>query len=138
MTPTEAVLQAALDTRPRAAELRLELAAHLEEIGDERAEGYRVLGLLGRYPTFWRAEDAVDNKDAYCWQHANIFRSDGYGDSDGCTIGKSWFDAIRGYRPESRKYRNFNTRREAEDAAALAWPTLSPADQMIINVAVIM
>lgn len=52
MTETEAALQAAIDANPLTG-LRMILADHLDEIGDVRADGYRVLDLLGRWPTKW-------------------------------------------------------------------------------------
>ena len=56
MTETEAALQAAIDANPLTG-LRMILADHLDEIGDVRADGYRVLDLLGRWPTKWANED---------------------------------------------------------------------------------
>lgn len=52
MTETEAALQAAIDANPLTG-LRMILADHLDEIGDARADGYRVLDLLGRWPKLW-------------------------------------------------------------------------------------
>jgi uncharacterized protein (TIGR02996 family) len=50
MTDTEKALQLHLDNHPDDWQCRLVLADHLEEIGDERADGYRALGLLKKYP----------------------------------------------------------------------------------------
>jgi hypothetical protein len=52
VTNIEAAIQKQLDDNPAWHHGRLVLADHLDDIGDPRAEGYRILGRRGLYPYF--------------------------------------------------------------------------------------
>ncbi len=119
MTDIERGLQAALDADPSNSLIRLVLADHLEEIGDDRAEGYRVLGELWKVP-------ARFGKDGTGWYADRLRR----GTPPVTYLADCWFDQL-----PTRKVgwwwagstQLYDTRRETEDLAALAFATL-PAD----------
>jgi uncharacterized protein (TIGR02996 family) len=113
VTETEAAIQAWLDAHPDDGTARQHLADHLDDEGDERAAGYRELGRLGLvakyYPgahewTWWRPIPG--------WSEPHYLPDE-------------WWDELN---PTRRNYysreKNFHTRREAEDAAALAFARL--------------
>lgn len=115
---TEDDFQKALDARPDDHVTRLVFADWLEERDDPRAEGYRALGLLRKYPCYggsaevdfiWYANGAVV-------EHANI--------------GKLWVDALWEMSGDSPAEVYWPvkplSRREADDAAAIAFSKLSP------------
>jgi hypothetical protein len=77
----------------------------------ERAEGYRVLAQLGLRPESRRGQ--------WWWWGQGTFCAEPAGD-----LPMAWRQTIRQPMGFGARY---PTRREAEDAAALAWPTL-PAD----------
>ncbi len=91
----------------------------------ERAEGYRVLAQLDRVP--WKGLTAGG------WFYSNwTFSFDVLPNSgpDRSELAVEWLAAtglVKDSLPGSVRTRLFPTRREAEDAAALAWGTL-PAD----------
>lgn len=62
MTDTEKALQAAIDRDPTDWLARGALADYLEEIGDERAVGWRALNATGRVPWHW-----TGSKDKGWW-----------------------------------------------------------------------
>lgn len=105
MTETEAALQAAIDANPLTG-LRMILADHLDEIGDVRADGYRVLDLLGRWPTKW-ADGMIGY---YGCQTVEYFS---------CTMA---YLLPRPWRANWKAVRD--TRKEADDEAARLWAEL--------------
>lgn len=76
----------------------------------EMAEGYRVLAQLGWVPRYM-----ADFRDWTWWKYAPV----GAG-----SLPSEWFHRLTKPGPSWKVY---PTRREAEDAAALAWPTLPAA-----------
>lgn len=91
----------------------------------ERAEGYRVLAQLGRVPDF--------EAGRWVWWGQGFVMGSGEADS-WCPPGSpdslpwEWRQAVNGDRWEDETNgARYPTRREADDAAALAWGTL-PAD----------
>jgi hypothetical protein len=117
MTDTEAGLQARLDETPDDHWVRSILADYLEDIGDERAPGYRALAALGKWPKYFPGQSVRDGLEAWTWWWAMPKGRD--------YLPRSWWGEIKGYRPLFSGFKNFNTRRGAEDAAALAWAGLS-------------
>lgn len=122
---TEAAFQSALDAHPDDHFTRLVFADYLDECGDPRAEGYRVLAAFRCEPQHYTAEGSADRLEAYCFWNGsgfNVPRRDAYLPDD-------WFALLadhRAHRPHNN-YRNYNTRAECEDAAARAFVLLSPA-----------
>ena len=91
----------------------------------ERAEGYRVLAQLGRVP------DSEGGQWVW-WGQGFIMASGKAGGwlptKDPASLPWEWRQAVNGDRWEDETNgARYPTRREAEGAAALAWPTL-PAD----------
>ena len=117
MTETEAALQAAIDANPLTG-LRMILADHLDEIGDVRADGYRVLDLLGRWPTNWGVtEEGTDRVGYYVPDKTQL--------NDGREY---WIDYRFGTK-NGGGYRSFwlisgKNRRQADDEAARLWAEL--------------
>ncbi len=131
--------QRALDTNPGDWQTRLVFADWLQERGDSRAEGYRVLGQLRRLPTsafkktddrtpwhLWVVEDKVESLISTFGRKATTLRK--------AALPRDWCQAI--FEANEKAHLNFSggwcgyadTRREADDAAALAFAAL-PADR---------
>jgi uncharacterized protein (TIGR02996 family) len=112
---TEEDFQRALDANPEDHNTRLVFADWLEERGDPRAAGYRALGTVRKRSIYLNAE-SIRNR----WIFGTVTTRDQlkpYGD---CMVAEGWFKAIKcGDRTSMWKY--FFTRREAEDATALAF-----------------
>lgn len=134
MTDTERGLQTALDATPDDWGLRLILADHLAEIGDEREAGYRALAALRLNPCNaitvigkffkWAPHDTTE------WTRTEWPKKRAAAVSVWVTewnIGRHiphlWFDAIY---PRMWYFRN---RLDAEDKAAVAFAKLSARDQ---------
>jgi hypothetical protein len=123
MTETESHLQAAIDAAPLTG-LRMILADHLDEIGDERADGYRALEICGLWPYQWAGGKHWD----YTLGHPNDYQESQVktifdDEHAGMVI---WFDQ---FWPRSPKVFYAPSRREADDAAALGWAKLPPEVQ---------
>lgn len=110
---TEDDFQRLLDANPDDHHTRLVFADWLDDRGDPRAAGYRALGVADRGPRrsasgwYWYAR----------WPRVpDIRRGDGHS-----TLVGDWWDAAVG------KQKAFASRREAENAAALAFATLPAA-----------
>jgi hypothetical protein len=130
VTEIEVGLQAAIDAKPLTG-LRAILADHLDEIGDPRADGYRVLEWLGRWPSdefnyipdtdpappvgwaYWASSDDDDAEIAWQWWDCWAGR---------CRRRHGW--AGPGLPPAGILPYRARTRREADDWAALAWADL--------------
>jgi uncharacterized protein (TIGR02996 family) len=124
--------QAALDANPTDWQTRLVLADWLQERGDPRAGGYRALGVQRVCPSRIQMEGTPDEKDGE-WlfifgNTANDSKKaiEKWGQSFLPTV---WFKKVTGRNKEDRNpwWRYFNTRREADDTAALAFATLAKA-----------
>ena len=120
---TEDDFQAALDANPEGWQTRLVFADWLQERGDPRAEGYRALAVLGLCPF---------GRDGFWWwttiESRHCPKEGVYG--NGCTLPADWF-ALVDLRPANELFKPVgnglefkNTRREVEDAAALAFGQL--------------
>lgn len=117
---TEDDFQRQLDANPEDWQTRLVFADWLQERDDPRAEGYRALGFLRNRPE--------ENKKELFW----VYSRAGSGASilwPRCDLPEDWFELIYATKPEldpSRAWCGYvKTRREAEDAAALAFAKLS-------------
>lgn len=112
---TEDDFQRQLDAHPDDWQARLVYADWLEERGDPRAEGYRALGVLRRVPDYTRAPFCP-----WCWRNTPIFKKPGRGSLAG--LGAKWHTYTCEQIGQSCTV--FDSRREAEDAAALAFAKL--------------
>lgn len=111
---TEAEFQAALDADPSDHTTRLVFADWLEEQGDARAEGYRALGRLGLYVS-------RNTEGKWAWFCVAL--------GGPAMPPRDWYALIAGGNPLAspalhRHSKAFATRREAENAAALAFARL--------------
>jgi uncharacterized protein (TIGR02996 family) len=121
---TEDDFQSALDANPDDWQTRLVFADWLEDRGDPRAEGYRALGRLRKRPH--RESTRPTNRPVWWWctdGHAFVYSS----------LPGDWFRAIDGYGAHERfkpwlgddtGSQVVNSRREAEDVAALVFTQL--------------
>jgi uncharacterized protein (TIGR02996 family) len=113
---TEDDFQAALDANPKDCQTRLVFADWLDEHNDPRGPGMRALGVNRIRPS----TASVTDQTRLWW----YFKS-WPGSEDG-KIPEDWFDElqIEGkeglFAPKAKTHRH-NTRREVEDAAALAF-----------------
>lgn len=128
--------QRMLDANKSDHQTRLVFADGLDERGDPRGPGYRALGLLRKSPA--RASDEDNRGKNYTW-----FNSDPRAYSNAAFedhLPNDWCEAIVGCRICPRKWnRNpfsrvlqwteHTLRREADDAAALAFTMLPEAEQ---------
>jgi uncharacterized protein (TIGR02996 family) len=120
---TEDDFQRALDAHPDDWQTRLVFADWLQDGGDPRADGYRALVACG-----WSPWTAI--KGWYSWWDFNRcgrtahetppMHQFGHGE-----LPTDWFDAL-GPRRYGKHDSDYPTRREAEDAAALAFAKLPP------------
>jgi uncharacterized protein (TIGR02996 family) len=112
--------QRALDRRPDDWQARLVFADWLEERGDDRAEGYRALGIQQLAPAH-----ASHERGVILWWWTSIQTTDG-------RIPADWFELIEGINPHNEKFKPramagaVSTRRQVEDAAARAFAKLPP------------
>jgi uncharacterized protein (TIGR02996 family) len=117
---TEDDFQRRLDRRPDDWQTRLVFADWLEERGDPRAGGYRAMGANRLCPQaerrwVWNARLGRWNTrrpKVWMWMHTVTGRSRG-------AVLKSWWHALLPAHV-------FDSRRDAEDSAALAFSKLSP------------
>jgi uncharacterized protein (TIGR02996 family) len=130
----EEAWQAALDADPGNSLLRQVFADWLDDRGDPRASGYRVLGALGLWP-----ERGLWHPDRW-----------GRGRTPPGHLPSDWYDRLKGGKPKRRRLgrdawpaqrasraweewrdtqRDFGNRRDADDAAALAWLDLDDAER---------
>jgi uncharacterized protein (TIGR02996 family) len=119
---TEDDFQSALDKNPHDWQTRLVFADWLQEHNDPRAEGYRIMGTLRLYTAL--------SIDGYAWFNGRHFPTHSYGESTH-TIPAAVFAHLKGgcqlfggtpdYDTEHPdKWRDYPTRRAAEDALAAA------------------
>ena len=115
---TEDDFHAALDANPDDWQTRCVLADFLEERGDERAEGCRALGVLRLRPVL----DERDRKTV--WFRASTVTSSSWPKS--CHLPDDWLGVLQG--KTFHHWLNFDSRRAAENAAAIAFAQL-PAER---------
>lgn len=122
---TEDDFQRALDADPTDWQTRLVFADWLEDRGDPRAEGYRALGVHKRHP-YHGDPTMPDNDDGrrhgWSWWGAGV----GMGGSH-FHLHPSWRELVPSYRTSYIWGAWQRTRRETEDAAALAFARLPAA-----------
>jgi uncharacterized protein (TIGR02996 family) len=133
----EGAFHAAIDAAPEDAAPRLVFADWLEELGDERAEGYRAMGRLGRVPLApnYNSEHTIYHRWAWV-DDCNVWgRSGAFGDGDILphALPVDWIGRVEncpmyGDTNLSAGWREWPTRRETEDAAARAFARL-PEDR---------
>lgn len=124
---TEDDFHAALDANPEDHQTRLVFADWLQKRDDPRAEGYRALGVLGKQPS-QRTEEKdwfVGTEDAPSFGPG---RDESYIRAQ---FPPDWWTLVGSGDPwgpgqSTNTWRFFPTRREAEDAAALAFAKLPP------------
>lgn len=119
---TEDDFQAALDAHPEDWQTRLVFADWLEERDDPRAEGYRALGELrihtlcnNLYPTWWNRSAEESSGSLPADWFAQIVEAGAYHELR-CRMGTTQYVWV-----------DFEARRAAEDAAALAFARLPAA-----------
>lgn len=113
MTEVEAAIQRYLDDNPRDNLARLALADHLDDVGNDRAVGYRALGELGR--------SAVYNGRVWYWFGTDNVRDSQWGFHVRCdTLTWEWEELAHQY---------YNSRQECDDAAARGWLLLSESQR---------
>lgn len=116
-------LHAELDAHPDAHDTRRLLGDALEEAGDERAEGYRALGVLRK-----RVAPSLSTKPLVCHGFTNpTNESLGLPELRRTGLPQDWWDLMESplwSRTENPAWAWYATRREAEDAAALAFAQL--------------
>lgn len=113
---TEDDFQRVLDANPEDWQARLVFADWLQERGDLRAEGYRALGMLRLVPLH---DPAVHNGQSWWWTSLPT------------TVGRlpaDWFQLLEDFGSPDVLIKPItpSTRRECEDAAALAFAKLPP------------
>jgi uncharacterized protein (TIGR02996 family) len=127
---TEDDFQRALDENPNDWDTRLVFADFLQDRDDPRAEGYRALGTIRTYPSSYQCgwNHATRGYTRTKWRWEGIYTGRPY---PGC-LKMIWYNLLD--QPTEviiddvpRKY-GWDSRREAEDAAALAF-LLIPIDQ---------
>jgi uncharacterized protein (TIGR02996 family) len=119
---TEDDFHAALDAEPDDWHARLVFADFLEERGDPRAAGYRALGTSRKRPGSWdNGGYRTPPAEAKRWGWWDDVGSDTKPDD----LPTMWFRALTGgdFYPQYLRY--YPRRRDAEDAAALAFLTLA-------------
>lgn len=117
---TEDDFQAALDLNPNDWQTRLVFADWLQDHDDPRAEGYRILGTRRWCPEDWMP----NNPSSWTWWDKSHIDPTGP-----FAPGLLPTDCLKAIEPqEGHLYcRDYSTRREAEDAAALGFLNLPPA-----------
>ena len=137
---TEDDFQRALDADPEDWHTRLVFADWLQERGDLRAEGYRALGVQRVQPIRIRMERSDDRSEG---ERVFIYGTTA-NDSPlarerwgGCFLPRPWFQKMRQLCDRDRNpwWRYFATRRDAEDAAALAFARVGKTSRAKLLVA---
>lgn len=123
----EDAFQAALDANPADGLLRQVFADWLDEHGDPRGPGYRVLGVLGKRPC--SPCDPAGNAQFAHPGYANAGEYEG-DFPDAChKLPDAWVRAAGDVFGREPLWTTRRTRREADDAAALGWSRLTPDQQ---------
>jgi len=133
---TEEDFQSHLDQHPDDHQTRMVLADFLQENNDPRANGYRALGRLKKFPTLYhyKPEDGREGWTLADWTHEGNVSRQGQRFNEQA-LPKDWFSLVeegtpnRG-TPQTRAFWRYNIgRKNAEDAAAHAFSQLSPERQ---------
>lgn len=125
---TEDDFQAALDAVPNDWQTRLVFADWLQDRGDPRAEGYRTLGLLRFRPL--RIEDG--DEAAWTAGASDNTSHRNHPIHGRAMVDRDWYDLVAPPTPRVHGWQSanwwayFHTRRECEDALALAFARLPP------------
>lgn len=130
---TEDDFQAALDLNGADWQTRLVFADWLEERGDERADGYRAMGLHRVNPLLLRLSQATQKKEA---EIVFLLGTDGNDSPEAraqwgkCMLPAVWFKKLprrdqKNARDSNPWWRFFVSRRFADDTAALAFTKLA-------------
>lgn len=114
---TEDNWQAYLDLHPDHHEVRVRFGDWLEERGDRRADGYRALGIL-------QLRTGSTNQFPCWWSHKLCVEAAANG-NDFAQLPADWFLLLKRSVTGGTWWRDYLTRREAEDAAARAFSKLS-------------
>jgi hypothetical protein len=91
----------------------------LQERDDPRAEGYRALARTNRRPA------PSSKKGKWGWWNSIKYKPLKF---DEGTLPGDWFAAMVGPVKKNWNFERYSSRREAEDAAALAFIKLTPAN----------
>jgi uncharacterized protein (TIGR02996 family) len=121
---TEDDFNAALDADPEDWQTRLVYADWLQERGDERAEGYRALGMARHFPG--RSEFSQPHRWGFTNPANDVAGKHGWGSH---VLPREWWEVMDPgeVSREDNPWWNWHpSRREAEDAAALAFAGLPP------------
>ena len=124
---TEDDFQAMLDACPDDHVTRLILADWLQERGDPRAEGYRALGVRRLFPCLQEWPEDVKVPVSFCFASPRgcLVKNSRTDDIRKHILPQDWFNQIDGHGLYWTA--DYASRREAEDAAALAFATLPAA-----------
>lgn len=110
---TENDFQATLDVNPEDHHTRLVFADWLEEQCDPRADGYRALGAKGHRPANWQG--------FWGWMNESLFPEYREEQPVGSVLPDDWYAEL----PRGGQFAvEHDTRRQAEDAAAIAFAKL--------------
>jgi|SRR5579883_615040 len=118
--------QRQLDANPKKGETRLLLADWLDKHGDARGPGYRALAVQKRCPS---KSETSETKEAWWWSCISPDPNDIVVPSD---LWQDWFSLLPTgegddiFWPLLTVNCGIKTRRECEDAAALAFSKLPP------------
>jgi uncharacterized protein (TIGR02996 family) len=112
---TEDDFAAALDANPEDWQTRLVYADWLQERCDERAEGYRALGSLRRFPACWAASD---RRPYLLWGWLARSRTDTEAEE---ILPDDWYALIVRNEHDAAYAAERRTRREAEDDVVTAF-----------------
>lgn len=144
---TEDALQAELDADPGNHTLRMVLADYLDEVGDPRAEGYRLLGKLEVTASPTKMADLTSSPQwFYCWGswfNGHCQRENWQGEHQGMLLPGKLMNNIPHVHEYDFNYhvgkpdyfacwRFFDTCRQADDAAALAWLKLTESEKIAV------
>lgn len=124
MCDEEKAFQDALDRNGQDHTTRLVFADWLQERGDERAAGYRALAVAAAIP------NNVLAGWPHWWSNGDPKIQEWAADFGPNKLPKDWYRLTAGDRMGSHgAHLDFPSRREAEDAAALAFARLPPERQ---------
>ncbi len=112
---TEDDFQGQLDLHPDDHHTRLVFADWLQDREDVRAEGYRAMGALRKRPLLYPQSSG---RQIWGWWRLPSEHGD--------HLPEDWFEAIPNPADRGSYLRTQPSRREAEDAAAIAFSKLSP------------
>lgn len=124
----EDAFQAVLDANPQDWQARLVFADWLDERGDPRADGYRMLGYARMAPA-GPGNESQEGQQRWWWletvtgrSHSCNVKSYWY-----CHLTTKWCEAPPGFHQSWAGERVvYDSRREAEDDAAVAWSKVDP------------